>query len=37
MDNRIPTFHCNAAHAAAQGTEVECFGGGAGEQLAKCI
>lgn len=32
------SIHCNAAHAAAQGTEVECFGGGgAGEQLAKCI
>lgn len=31
------SIHCNAANTAAQGTEVECFGGGAGEQLAQCI
>lgn len=32
------SIHCNAANAAAQGTEVECFGGGgAGEALAQCI
>ena len=31
------SIHCNAANTVAQGTEVECFGGGAGEQLAQCI
>ena len=31
------SIHCNAANTAAQGTEIECFGGGAGEQLAQCI
>ena len=31
------SIHCNSANTAAQGTEVECFGGGAGEQLAQCI
>lgn len=31
------SIHCNAANTSAQGTEVECFGGGAGEQLAQCI
>ena len=31
------SIHCNAANTAARGTEVECFGGGTGEQLAQCI
>ena len=31
------SIHCNAANTAAQGTEVECYGSGAGEQLAQCI
>ena len=31
------SIHCNAANTAARGTEVECYGGGAGEQLAQCI
>lgn len=31
------SIHCNAANTEAHGTEVECFGGGAGEQLAQCI
>ena len=31
------SIHCNAANTEAQGTEVECFGSGAGEQLAQCI
>ena len=31
------SIHCNAANTEAQGTEVECYGGGAGEQLATCI
>ena len=31
------SIHCNSANTAAQGTEVECYGGGAGEQLAQCI
>ena len=31
------SIHCHAANTAAQGTEIECFGGGAGEQLAQCI
>ena len=31
------SIHCNAANTEAQGTEVECYGGGAGEQLAQCI
>ena len=31
------SIHCNAASTAARGTEVECYGGGAGEQLATCI
>ena len=31
------SIHCNAANTEAQGTEVECFGGGVGEQLAQCI
>lgn len=31
------SIHCNAANTEAQGTEVECFGGGAGEHLAQCI
>ena len=31
------SIHCNAANTVAQGTEVECYGGGAGEQLAQCI
>jgi len=31
------SIHCNAANTDARGTEVECYGGGAGEQLAQCI
>lgn len=31
------SIHCNAANTEAQGTEVECYGSGAGEQLAQCI
>ena len=31
------SIHCNAANTEAQGTEVECYGSGAGEQLARCI
>ena len=31
------SIHCNAANTEAQGTEVECFGGGAGKHLAQCI
>lgn len=31
------SIHCNAANTEARGTEVECYGGGAGEQLATCI
>lgn len=31
------SIHCNAANTEARGTEVECYGGGAGEQLAQCI
>lgn len=31
------SIHCNSANTAAHGTEVECYGGGAGEQLAQCI
>ena len=31
------SIHCNAANAEARGTEVECYGGGAGERLAQCI
>ena len=31
------SIHCNAANTGAQGTEVECYGSGAGEQLAQCI
>lgn len=32
------SIHCNAANTEARGTEVECFfGGGVGEQLARCI
>ena len=31
------SIHCNSANTAAQGTEVECYGGGAGEKLAQCI
>ena len=31
------SIHCNAANTTAQGTEVECYGSGAGEQLAQCI
>lgn len=31
------SIHCNAANTAAQGTEVECYGSGAGEQLAQCL
>lgn len=33
----LVSIHCNAANTAARGTEVECYGGGAGEQLATCI
>ena len=29
--------NCNAANTAARGTEVECYGSGAGEKLAQCI
>lgn len=31
------SIHCNAANTTAQGTEVECYGSGTGEQLAQCI
>lgn len=31
------SIHCNAANTEAQGTEVECYGSGTGEQLAQCI
>lgn len=31
------SIHCNAANTDAQGTEVECYGSGAGKQLAQCI
>ena len=31
------SVHCNAANTTAQGTEVECYGSGTGEQLAQCI
>lgn len=31
------SIHCNAANTEARGTEVECYGSGAGEQLAQCI
>ena len=31
------SIHCNAANTEAQGTEVECYGSGEGEQLAQCI
>lgn len=31
------SIHCNAANTEAHGTEVECYGSGAGEQLAQCI
>ena len=31
------SIHCNAANTTAQGTEVECYGSGTGEQLAQYI
>ena len=31
------SIHCNAANTEARGTEVGCYGSGAGEQLAQCI
>lgn len=31
------SIHCNAANTQARGTEVECYGGGSGEELAECI
>ncbi|MBE6074181.1 MAG: N-acetylmuramoyl-L-alanine amidase [Selenomonas ruminantium] len=31
------SIHCNAFNESAHGTEVECYGGGAGAKLAQCI